>query len=694
MLFVIQAANTVLMKKHYLLTAGLAICWALLTRGQDVHTCGTPPPQGNLLMQNDPAAEQKQRQLAAGGPLVLPVIFHVFHSLYSNDLYGTGTNVLRQDLEDMLNFTNTLLRKQNPDTALIPAPFQPMAADCGIELCLAQTDPNGNTMYEAGVVRVNAATSGVPAALFTQPTQFSQNYAAAYAWDPTRYLNVWIMPMYFYSSYAGWGMFPDSSGLAGVAASNNNGAGDGIYITYLEVNSQTSIMAHEIGHFLGLRHVWGDSNCGDDYCNDTPTQAASNSGCPAFPHISCSNAPNGDMFNNYMDYTTDACKHLFTYDQKIRMQTVLANSPRRRELPLSTACTPGTTLPPVASFVSSPAVACAMQPVQYSDNSGYQPTSWQWIFPGGSPANSTQQNPQVMYAMPGIYGATLIVSNSAGSDTISISTTVSVFGYGIFPSAENFESMQVPPPNWDLMSIVGNMPPPSWQLAGASAYGIGSYSMSIFNWNFHPVRSQLLDFSNYASPTLSFDYACAPHAQFQPDNSDWMYIQVSTDCGVTFSNVLYLDSVALNTAPPAVNFVPNVSQWRHAVADLWAYAGMAGVYVQFDGRALPNYLYLDNINLYDQGAMSVQTVAGENTMTLMPNPSAGETKIHISSSGDNRSIEVCDVTGRKIAAFAVTKDDFVLEEETGKRLEAGMYIVSFRQNGNLRSSRRLVIAAK
>ena len=78
---------------------------------------------------------------------------------------------------------------------------------------------------------------------------------------------------------------------------------------------------HEVGHWLNLRHIWGDSNCGNDYCNDTPTQQSSNSGCPNYPSSSnCSgNGSNGDMFMNYMDYTNDACMNMFTQDQKTRM---------------------------------------------------------------------------------------------------------------------------------------------------------------------------------------------------------------------------------------------------------------------------------------------------------------------------------------------------------------------------------------
>jgi Pregnancy-associated plasma protein-A len=83
---------------------------------------------------------------------------------------------------------------------------------------------------------------------------------------------------------------------------------------------------HEIGHWLNLRHIWGDDGTGctgDDFVADTPNAGGPNYGTPAFPHISCSNGPNGDMFMNYMDYVDDAAMFMFTQGQVDRMQAAL-----------------------------------------------------------------------------------------------------------------------------------------------------------------------------------------------------------------------------------------------------------------------------------------------------------------------------------------------------------------------------------
>jgi hypothetical protein len=88
---------------------------------------------------------------------------------------------------------------------------------------------------------------------------------------------------------------------------------------------------HEVGHWLNLRHIWADTeDCsGSDFVADTPNAAGPNYGKPTFPHISCHNGPNGDMFMNYMDYVDDDAMFMFTTQQVARMQTAL-NGPRKK----------------------------------------------------------------------------------------------------------------------------------------------------------------------------------------------------------------------------------------------------------------------------------------------------------------------------------------------------------------------------
>ena len=101
---------------------------------------------------------------------------------------------------------------------------------------------------------------------------------------------------------------------------------------------------HEVGHWLGLKHIWGDDYCGDDGVSDTPKQAGYNIECPNTINVTCGNGPYGDMYMNYMDLTSDACMNLFTEGQKARMRSFFAAGGARVKLLSST----GLNLPLIA----------------------------------------------------------------------------------------------------------------------------------------------------------------------------------------------------------------------------------------------------------------------------------------------------------------------------------------------------------
>ena len=146
------------------------------------------------------------------------------------------------------------------------------------------------------------------------------------AWDPASYLNIWVCNM---DLVAGYATFP-----------GGETAKDGVVIstTAFGVNSGTpgldmgKTTVHEIAHWLGLRHIWGDQYCGDDGVDDTPKQAGYNVGCPTVIRPTCGNGPDGDMFMNYMDLTNDGCMNLFTKGQKARMQALFASGGARQSI--------------------------------------------------------------------------------------------------------------------------------------------------------------------------------------------------------------------------------------------------------------------------------------------------------------------------------------------------------------------------
>src|SRR5439155_1096778 len=144
----------------------------------------------------------------------------------------------------------------------------------------------------------------------------------AAAWPSDRYLNIWVCPLG--GGLLGYAQFP-----GGPAAT------DGVVILHSAFGTSGTAAApfnlgrsatHEVGHWLNLRHIWGDdgNGCnGSDFVDDTPNQAGPNYGTPVFPHVTCNNGPNGDAFMNYMDYVDDAAMFMFTAGQVARMQACL-----------------------------------------------------------------------------------------------------------------------------------------------------------------------------------------------------------------------------------------------------------------------------------------------------------------------------------------------------------------------------------
>lgn len=260
------------------------------------------------------AANQQQRT-TQGAVKTIPVVVHV---VYKNETENISNAVIKSQL-DVLNKD---FRKLNTDMVSSTHPFFALAGDAGIEFCLASIDPNGN------------ATTGITRTL-TAVNEFTDDDAVksaltggANAWNATKYLNLWVCDLG--NTLLGYAQFP--SDLASLPET------DGVVIGYQYFGLSGAIggnnnlgrtATHEIGHWLNLIHIWGDTpSCGaDDLVTDTPKQAKENYTCPStsngFFTDACTTTNPGIMYQNYMDYTDDACMSIFTVGQIARMSAVL-----------------------------------------------------------------------------------------------------------------------------------------------------------------------------------------------------------------------------------------------------------------------------------------------------------------------------------------------------------------------------------
>jgi hypothetical protein len=267
----------------------------------------------------------------------IPVVVHIVHN---GEAVGEGANISAMQVQSQIAVLNEDFRRLPSSRGYNT---DPNGTDTQIEFFLAETDPEGNLLPEPGIDRIHGGRSEWPKGAVRNPIDTSLKPGTI--WSPTHYFNIWTVNFGGFSgrNLLGYAQFPDSSGLEGLETIGGAAETDGIVIGHSYFGSSEKgdfpdlyapfdlgrTATHEVGHWLGLRHIWGDGDCTvDDYCADTPTTAAPNYEC-VLDAMGCT-AP--AMVANYMDYTDDGCMNIFTKDQQARMLHILENSPRRMEM--------------------------------------------------------------------------------------------------------------------------------------------------------------------------------------------------------------------------------------------------------------------------------------------------------------------------------------------------------------------------
>ncbi len=263
--------------------------------------------------------------------ITIPVVFHI---LYKN----TAQNISDAQILSQLDVLNKDYRKLNTDfNTVVPAVFQGISADMEIVFCKATKTPAGATT--TGIVRKSIASSAAFGDIYYTSTGDP-------GWDPTKYLNIWVGILDGDDNgVLGWAYLPDQAGQPW----------DGFVCDYRSFGTTGTAAApynkgrtctHEIGHYLGLDHPWGED---ESVCNtpansdgvaDTPATNNPYYGCSTFPANAnaCTATTNGSLFMNYMDYADDACMAMFTNGQKTIVQNTMSGPRASLLTSATTAC--------------------------------------------------------------------------------------------------------------------------------------------------------------------------------------------------------------------------------------------------------------------------------------------------------------------------------------------------------------------
>ena len=226
-------------------------------------------PNNQLL---NPQNQQNQQNRQFGiQTYTIPVIFHVLHN---DEPIGDTPN-----LNSL--YIDAQIEQLNLDFANLSGSAYAQSADVEIQFCAAKIDPNGACLAEPGINRISRNSLGLPPPPYTS-TFFTTSIQPQTQWNPNDYCNVWVAE---FQNLLGIAQLPEASYLEGIHTNNGAANTDGCIVDFKTVGSISTpfpsgsnfnlgrTLTHEMGHWLGLRHIWGDGDCGvDDFCTDTPSQ--------------------------------------------------------------------------------------------------------------------------------------------------------------------------------------------------------------------------------------------------------------------------------------------------------------------------------------------------------------------------------------------------------------------------------------
>lgn len=626
--------------------------------GQSHLNCGIEKLKNNHSPRLEELLKNKSRNniLSGGNIIRIPVVFHILHQ-------NGPENISDAQIMDALRILNEDFRKTNTDISQVIPEFQDIAADTEIEFVLPTKDPQGNCTN--GIIHYLDPDADWN---IDSPTLYQ------YTWDPTSYMNVYVVKTIDIGGFpaAGYTYLPGSlsdGDIADAIVLLNNYLGSIGTSNYFKAR----VLTHEVGHWLGLYHTFGASNgaavdCNnDDFIDDTP-QTQGFLICPDANNPSsyqiCSPGVS-ENYQNYMDYSY--CCKMFTNGQKDLMINVLNSSISGRNNLWSSSnllqtgvLNPIPNCVPIANFYQSRIKTCTGVPVQYfaapyNDTA----TTFNWIFPGGIPSSSTDENPMVIYNNPGSYNVTFSCGNIAGnSQPITINPAIEVIASNQFNFDQNYsEEFDVFNNTFNFWSNGSNSGSTQFSIfSGAGYFSESSLFLDRLGntrynktWSISP-RIQL-------NPSFTYNYSLyfAGTEAFE-NRQNKFRLYYSKDCEQTWILLHELEGNELITANDnSTEFLPVLpSDWNQLTGLIEPDPNNSIVVFKIeyerDSLSQPRNFYVDNFNISNADMVQEQI----HNFTIYPNPSSNQITI-FSSNLNFDNVSIFNITGQLIIDKKINK---------------------------------------
>jgi len=634
-----------------------------------------------------------QLRTTAASIYTIPVVFHILHM-------GGGENISDAQVQDAVNILTRDYNMLNSDLANVVSQFQSLTGNPQFEFQLATKDPQGKCTN--GIIRhwdANTDWQGGPGYIYT--------------WNPTRYLNVYVVRS-MGGGAAGYtylpGTFSAGSSMDAIVILHNYVGSIGTGSDY-----RSRALTHEVGHWFNLQHVWGSTNnpgvaCGNDGVSDTPVTKG-HSSCTLNNAITC-NAGVVENIQNYMEYAY--CSNMFTIGQATRMTNSI-NSLAAQRNNLSTATNlantgvtvPGTNCLTQFDMAAVPsATVCLGQALSFSTYTyNTSPTSYLWSATGNaSIANNSSQATSITFNSVGNAVVTCTVSSTGGTEVKSLNVVVKNNSADVtFTYHEGFESDNLP----DLWSVSNLNTSHVWELTNDATYsGFGSMVVKGETLNANSVvllESPTYDFKNNPGTMFTFYYA---YAKQNAQNKDLFRLQASKDCGATWYNVWTpnMSSTANNSGGTTSElFMPTQEAWLYydklttANNDFNQFKNEDHVKLRFyfkedvDGSGFGNRFYLDEINFSLPAGINELTKSIN--LNVYPNPATEESNLSFILSDHSKiKYSLTSVTGAVIIENPETtfnQGPHNIKLNTQK-LNSGIYFINLELNG-VKMSKKLVV---